>query len=530
MQYEERARHVDRRTLRIGLLLVCGAGLGLSSAQIAGELYRMKAGRADLLDYAQSLQRTATLIDREAESTVSTVQGDALPFCSPAELALMRGLVYRSNEIKDIGRVRNQRFYCSSDVGLVPRPLPMPLPDVSFRDTLIYVSTPVLLGDNAQGFVVETGEVDVVLNPNAFHAFSEPEMSYAAFLYDRRTNHLIQGFGNKVPVTKKEILAGQLVERKGAYYLPLCSAQARVCVVAGETRDAFRRQGQAVSWILLFAGACLGECLVLAFLLVLRRHRSPEQQLRRALRREELTLVYQPIVDLQSGTLVGAEALLRWSDVHGRAVSPEAFSALAEERGFITEITRFALCRAVQETRDVLVGGNFRLTVNISAADLHDERFFPFLQHTLEDAGVKAASVGLEITERSTAAKEAAIAMVARLREAGHSVYIDDFGTGYSSLAYLRDLAVDAIKVDRAFTATVGTDAVTESIVPQILQLAEQLGLSVVVEGIETAEQAAYFRRAGKRILGQGWFYGQAMAVKELELLVHAEADVVSDL
>lgn len=520
---------MDRRTLRIGLLLLCGAGLGLGTAQIAGELYRMRAGRADLLEYADTLQRTATLIDHEAESTVRTVQGDQLPFCSPAELALMRGLVYRSNEIKDIGRVRNRRFYCSSDVGLVPRPLPMPLPDVSFRNTLIYVSAPVLLGDNAQGFVVETGGVDVVLNPNAFHAFSEPEMSYAAFLYDQRTSHLVQGFGTKMPVTKKEILAGQLVERKGAYYLPTCSAQARICVVAGETRDAFRRHGQATSWILLFAGACLGECLVLALLLILRRHRSSERQLRRALRREELRLVYQPIVDLQSGVIVGAEALLRWTSEDGRVVSPEVFSALAEERGFITEITRFALCRAVQEMRDVLVDGNFRLTVNISAADLHDQRFFPYLQQTLEDAGVRAASVGLEITERSTAAKEAAIAMIARLRDAGHSVYIDDFGTGYSSLAYLRDLAVDAIKVDRAFTATVGTDAVTESIVPQILQLAEQLGLSVVVEGIETAEQAAYFRRAGKRILGQGWFYGQPVAAKELQVLVNADVDAVSE-
>lgn len=102
------------------------------------------------------------------------------------------------------------------------------------------------------------------------------------------------------------------------------------------------------------------------------------------------------------------------------------------------------------------------------------------------------------------------------MRNAGYSIYIDDFGTGYSSLDYLRDLAVDVIKIDKAFTATVGTNAVTESIVPHILQIAEKLCLTVVAEGIETEVQAAYFRAAGKGILGQGWFYSRPVPASEL--------------
>lgn len=95
-------------------------------------------------------------------------------------------------------------------------------------------------------------------------------------------------------------------------------------------------------------------------------------------------------------------------------------------------------------------------------------------------------------------------------------VYIDDFGTGYSSLSYLHRLAVDAIKIDRSFTQTVGTEAVTASVVPQILAMAAQLELMVVVEGVETAEQMEYFRAAGPGLLGQGWFFGKPVPAAQL--------------
>ncbi|HLI76655.1 MAG TPA: EAL domain-containing protein [Acidobacteriaceae bacterium] len=506
---------MDRRLYRIGFLLL-GALVGLGAAQVAGERFRMRAGRADLMEYATQLERTAILVDHEAESTVLRVLRDGLGFCSPQELSLMRGLVYKSNEVKDIGRVRERRFYCSSEIGVVPQPVPMPVPDTSFRNMIIFANAPVMLGEASEGFVVQSFDVDVVLNPNAFHDFQEPEKTYAAFLYDQPTGSLIQGFGGQLPVLKKEIVAGQFLERDGAFYQPLCAPQSRVCIVAGETRAEFMKHGRTAYRTLLFAGVCLGECFVLALMLTFRRHGSQESQLRRALRREDLTLVYQPIVDLETGEMAGAEALLRWRNEEGRPVSPDVFTTLAEDRGFIGEVTRFVICHAVEELGSLLASDAFRVSVNISAGDLYDDSFFSFLQDTLRDSNVSAASLGLEITERSTANKNAAIAMVARLRRAGHSVYVDDFGTGYSSLAYLQDLAVDAIKVDRAFTATVGTHAITESIVPQILHLAERLGLAVVVEGIETAEQAAYFRRAGGKLLGQGWFYSRPVPASEL--------------
>jgi sensor c-di-GMP phosphodiesterase-like protein len=117
---------------------------------------------------------------------------------------------------------------------------------------------------------------------------------------------------------------------------------------------------------------------------------------------------------------------------------------------------------------------------------------------------------------RSTADRKLAINAIANLREMGHKIYIDDFGTGFSSLSYVRDLKVDMIKIDRAFTSTIGTDAVTESIVPQILHMATQLGVGVIVEGIETTQQADYFRALGGGLLGQGWLFSKPVSAAKL--------------
>jgi len=106
------------------------------------------------------------------------------------------------------------------------------------------------------------------------------------------------------------------------------------------------------------------------------------------------------------------------------------------------------------------------------------------------------------------------------LRRRGHRVYIDDFGTGYSSLSYLQDLAIDAIKIDRAFTKAIGTEAVTVAILPQILAMAEALNLQVVVEGIETTEQARYFSATNRHILAQGWLFGHPLPVDEFQTLL----------
>jgi sensor c-di-GMP phosphodiesterase-like protein len=233
---------------------------------------------------------------------------------------------------------------------------------------------------------------------------------------------------------------------------------------------------------------------------------------------------YQQIVSLASGRIVGAEALVRWTDEEGFAVGPDVFVKIAEEQGFVESITRLVVRHTLRDFAATLrAQPDFRLSINVTATDLADSRFLPMLARALKRAGVAARSVAIEITESSTARHEVTIAAILRLRQQGHSVHIDDFGTGYSSLSYLHELSVDAIKIDRSFTRAIDTEAVTAGILPQILAMAGALHLQVIVEGIETRQQAEYFAALGQSILGQGWLFGRAVAAVAFQSLLADE-------
>jgi sensor c-di-GMP phosphodiesterase-like protein len=269
----------------------------------------------------------------------------------------------------------------------------------------------------------------------------------------------------------------------------------------------------------------VGAFLGLFCSIIHRRSLSMERQLRRAIRKDQLQVVYQPIVELASGRIVEAEALLRWTDEDGFAISPEVFVRLAEERGFVGELTELVARHALNDFGEKLRRHpDFRININVTASDLADAKFPPMLERSLEKVQVTARSLAIEVTESSTASKQEAKETIRQLHERGHSIQIDDFGTGYSSLAYLHELSVDAIKIDRAFTKAIGTEAVTAGILPQILAMANALNLQVIAEGIETAEQAAYFAGLDMPILGQGWLFGRPVPAESFHRLL-AEAE-----
>jgi sensor c-di-GMP phosphodiesterase-like protein len=264
--------------------------------------------------------------------------------------------------------------------------------------------------------------------------------------------------------------------------------------------------------------------LTLGFTLLLQpRKRSLATQLRRALRLNLIAVVYQPIVDVKTGEIIGAEALARWTDEEGQSIRPDVFVAAAEELGFIGKLTRAVLRLIVAEMGDYLRDNpEFRVNVNIAAADLADSHFLPMLERLLQRNRITPQSVNLELTERSTANHELAISSIRKLRARGHQFYIDDFGTGYSSLSYLNQLAIDAIKIDRAFTDAIGTGSLTAAIVPQILAMAETLHVKVVVEGVERQDQSDYFASRNQEILAQGWHFGEPIPAKKLIEILEA--------
>ncbi|MEM7142803.1 MAG: EAL domain-containing protein, partial [Actinomycetota bacterium] len=225
-----------------------------------------------------------------------------------------------------------------------------------------------------------------------------------------------------------------------------------------------------------------------------------EEALRRAVHNGELRLHYQPELDLASGRIVGFEALVRWQRPDGRLVPPGEFIPLAEESGIIVEIGRWVIAEACRQASLWRVHRTpdqepVRIWVNLSARQLGDPDLVPFVERTVEAAGISTDEICLEITESALMDDaQAATEQLDELRRIGISLGIDDFGTGWSQFAYLQRLPLDVLKIDRSFVSGLASDHAAATIVAAIIDLAHALGLIVIAEGVESEDQLAVLR------------------------------------
>jgi diguanylate cyclase (GGDEF)-like protein len=248
-----------------------------------------------------------------------------------------------------------------------------------------------------------------------------------------------------------------------------------------------------------------------------------EADLRGAVARGEMHLEYQPILDLSDHRIVGVEALIRWHHSERGVLSPLDFIPLAEETGQITELGRWTVeesCTQVARWQRLDPGlATLSVSVNLSPRQLHDSRIVGEVTRSLGAAGLDPASLVLEITEGAVMADvETAIHHLRALQALGVSLAIDDFGTGHSSLALLRRLPVDTLKIDKMFVDTIASDPTALSFLETIVRLADILEMQVVVEGIETAEQATLV--AGLGVYGQGYHFCRPTAVGALDAVL----------
>ncbi|MGD0914124.1 MAG: EAL domain-containing protein [Terracidiphilus sp.] len=500
-------------------LLLSGAVLGGVAALGVGRLIQLNTGRAQLEKYSEHMIAAADQVVRETRDATNVALNDHLPICSDEELSYLRKWVFNAGHVRDMGRVKDGHLYCTTALGrLTPPPATSP-GDIVINGRKLFASSPLLINPQARGIIIESNGVTVVLNPSDYATLNQPPMYFSALVYDSGTGRALPFVGQPVPLSVAEIAAQKPEERNGIYYRPQCSTFSAVCVIAYQSKSSMATQDEAHFIILLSAGALMGALVALTFILFFNRQRTLVRSLRRAIKHGQLSVRYQPVVDLDTGTVVGAEALVRWITESGESIPPEHFIAAAENKGFVGEITRVVITAVTEEIDDLLKFENFTATVNITTQDLCDPAFFQFVEQCVKQARILPQSLGFELTERSTADRGVVIHAIERLRELGHPVYIDDFGTGYSSLAYLHDLKATAIKIDRAFTSTVGTEAVTASVVPQILDMASRLNLMVVVEGIEMQKQADYFQHVHPGIRGQGWLYGRPVPAAHFKRL-----------
>ncbi|MFK7859994.1 MAG: EAL domain-containing protein [Granulosicoccus sp.] len=229
-----------------------------------------------------------------------------------------------------------------------------------------------------------------------------------------------------------------------------------------------------------------------------RRKMDIENALRTAIADEGLYLTYQPKVDVRSGLISGAEALLRWNQSLLGHVSPVEFIPVAESSGLIVSVGQWVLETACEQAVAFRAAGfpDFKIAVNVSIAQLYEPDFIDVVRQTLANTGLPSDALIIELTENMIMENvEGSISQLALLREQGVRISIDDFGTGYSSLSYLQRFPINQLKIDRSFIMQIDSAAAFSPIVKAIVMLAHDLNLDVVAEGVETAEQLSYIRR-----------------------------------
>ena len=247
-----------------------------------------------------------------------------------------------------------------------------------------------------------------------------------------------------------------------------------------------------------------------------------ESQLHEALSRNELELYYQPKVSLETGEIVGLEALIRWNHPSGKVISPGVFIPIAERSQLITQITRFVMYDACRQMKVWQTMGlpDTVVSINFSSTDFYQENICAQIQNALDKYGLAPSCLEIELTESLALMDiDTTIERMHELRRAGIKLAMDDFGTGYSSLSYIEQLPFSIVKLDRSFVTEMHDNPVVQEIVHSVARIAKAKQIHTIAEGVETDEQAQMLRAAGCEY-AQGYLYGRPMTARQTEKFI----------
>jgi sensor c-di-GMP phosphodiesterase-like protein len=521
-----RHRLVAARAAKISM-----AACGMVVGYLLGYVLALHLAENWLDQYSNLIAAEEDASSVEARGLLAVLKKSPYPFCSNAEIVYFRDLVFRSEFLKDAGRIHGGKIDCSATAGRPTQSIGQFKPNSPLQDgTIAYSNLVPIRDDRLKRAGLQLGNAYVVFGSHLPASIGPIPMHLTVTMKDAASQQTGPAAGAALLDNGPDLTTDGTVRRGDTFYATQCSTLYFNCVTASTSvSEALQGERDKVIGGTVLGGLA-GYLLGLAFSLWYNRSQDSCQQLRRAVVRDKLEVVYQPIVSLGTRRIVGAEALSRWTDEEGNVVGPDVFVKIAEEHGFVGLITKAVVRRALHDFEQTLRDhSDFHISVNVAAADLSDPEFLPMLDDALRRARVLPKSLAIEITESSTSKSAEAMETIRLLRRRGHSIHIDDFGTGYSNLDKLLYLFADTIKIDQAFTRVIGTEAVTVAIIPQILAMAKSLNLEVVVEGIETDQQANYFSMVRQTLYGQGWLYGHPVKAEEFHRLLAEDGEQTLD-
>ncbi|GAA0826909.1 MAG: EAL domain-containing protein [Marinomonas sp.] len=489
----------------------------------------IKHEREFLRGYSEAILNRGLQANKESRLSLKFAQQSQFEQCSPEDIEYLRESLWNYDFIHDIGRIKNGAIECTAGWGLLAEQKKLPhfselTPDgYQFWKRLKDIPTEGITSNaiarrNSIAFVSHYVFKNLPHNPEFI----------AAVLTTKHSDYIYKTFGD---LTKQQAI--ELLKKKEDpfFWLPVKGRQIQtqlctqgstvICTTATDSQLGIFGISNTYHAIIIVIGFLFGGILSLLLSFARLRKNSLGARLKQAIDKKLLHVQYQPKIQLQSGMIIGVEALARWNDEEYGYVSPDVFIALAEQNNQIKELTKLIVSKTLSDMRDYLVNNKaFFVSINLSIQDLTDSQFLLFIDDLVQQHGIRPEQLIFEITERSAADQDAMSNTTKQFVKKGYQVSLDDFGTGYSNLSWLSALEADEIKIDKMFTQAIGTDSINQNMLNGIFQLIENLKMHVVFEGIEEQREEDYILERSPNAIGQGWLYSRPVLAEEIGKLL----------
>lgn len=447
-------------------------------------------------DTLSAVERTASQLDSAAQA-VNRLPLD--PACPPAERRTLAAIDLSQSLLQAVGIVANNTIICSSIGG--SDPIRLGPPDFTtlrgaqvWRDAHIFDSSVNFL-------VVVDGHFAGIVHKQIGLAAGGQQVQATVGVFNWSHRRLLLQRG---PIAQRllddpHLATGARLEN-GMVIAIVQSQHFDLGAIVVAPASAVGSGFAGLNLLVVPIGALSGLLLSVWLLWLIRETRSMPALIRAGIRRREFHLVYQPMIDLEGGQVIGAEVLVRWRRRGRQDMAPDTFIPAAEASGSIRLITDHVLDLLAAEARVIKAAHpQFNFGVNISAADIHAESFVSRMIDFSDRAGLQPSDLVIELTERSFIDSGLSKRAIDTLRARGVRFAIDDFGTGFCNLSYLAQIEVDYLKIDKLFVQALGSRSALNQVAFHIVEIARDLGLEVIAEGVETATQVDNLYALGVR-------------------------------
>jgi sensor c-di-GMP phosphodiesterase-like protein len=496
------------------VLFIGGMAIPVLSALYLSWIQAKELEHDKLFTIAKMAIRRSRICLNEIYQTLDELEAYNRPVCTPAHLKKMQNAVFNKSCINEIQYLENGGAKCGSEgnvrrkSNLSSKAFVMPNGTSISFDILNF-------SKNEKKFIrFQRNNYAISIDTNSLtDLIAEPYMKIAIATEDGQVISTLNYYSPNVELINSVLKNPNLKETANSL-ISVYRAPGLYYIVSESFSYVFKTWKKSLFLFLLF-GFIMSLIASGAVIWSLKRRLSDLGELKLAVANREFMVYYQPIVEFKAGICIGAEALIRWKKSDGTMVSPDLFIPLAEKSGLIQSITDQVIESVVADLNKALYENrNLHISINVSVLDFNSKRIFKKLDTIIAKSDIKPKQIWLEITERGFIDFNSTRDSLNNARKLGYIIVIDDFGTGYSSLSYLKELPIDVLKIDKSFVNSVCTDSVTSNVTEHIIDIAKELNLKIVAEGVETIEEANYLKER-QVDFAQGWLYAKAMPLNE---------------